>query len=178
MNSPNFTQTAKSTMVKNLYLIRHAQAEEHTAGKKDVERQLTAKGYQDASKIGLYFKEKDFHPDIIVHSFAERTTETVERINEQLGVDPDHIESSEDMYEASARIMLRIIGEIPAEMRSAIIVAHNPSITYLAEYITGAEIGHVQTAGIVHVQVPFTSWQEVSEKNCDFIEYISPEDIH
>ncbi|GAB3334927.1 phosphohistidine phosphatase SixA [Marivirga atlantica] len=164
-------------MVKNLYLIRHAQAEEHTADKKDVERQLTSKGYQDASKIGVWFKEKGIHPDIIVHSFSKRTTETVERLNEQLGVDPDHIESSEEIYEASARILLKVITEIPAEMRSAFIVGHNPSISYLSEYVTGAEIGHVQTAGIVHIQVPFTSWQEVSEKNCDFIDYIAPKDI-
>lgn len=165
-------------MVKNLYLIRHAQAEEHAASKKDVERQLTAKGYQDASKIGIYFKEKDFLPDLVIHSSATRTTETLERINEQLGIDPDHIESSEDMYEASARILLKIICDIPAEMRSAFIVGHNPSITYLAEYMTGAEIGNVETAGIVHIQIPYTSWQEVSEKNCDFVAYISPKEIH
>lgn len=177
MNSSNFTKTAIRTMVKNLYLIRHAQAEELTAGKKDFERQLTSQGYQDASRVGNYLKEKGFHPDIILHSDATRTTETVDRLNEQLGVDPDHIESSEDMYEASTRILLRVISEIPAEMRSAIIVGHNPAITYLAEYITGAEIGNVQTAGMVHIQVPYTSWQEVSEKNCDFVEYIPPTEI-
>ena len=164
-------------MVKNLYLVRHAQAEEHTSGKKDVERQLTAQGYQDASRVGNYFKNEGFHPDIIIHSYATRTTETVERINEQIAVDQDHIESSEDIYEASARILLQTVCNIPAEMRSAIIVGHNPSITYLAEYITGAEIGHVHPAGIVHIQVPFTSWQEVSEKNCDFIKYLRPQDI-
>ncbi len=165
-------------MVKELYLIRHGQAEEQSSNTKDVERQLTAKGYQDASKIGLYLKRNEFIPDIILHSSAVRTTETLMRINEQLGVDPDHIESSEEIYEASVRILIRIITEIPAELRSAIVVGHNPAISYLSEYITGAEIGHVGTGGIVHIRVPFTSWSEISEKNCDFIEYISPEDIY
>lgn len=165
-------------MVKDLYLIRHGQAEPQSANTKDVERQLTSKGYQDASKIGLYLKGKEFVPDIIIHSNSARTTETVNRINEQLGVDADHIESSEDIYEASARIILRVLSEIPAELRSAILVGHNPGITYIAEYITGADIGHVGTGGIVHIKIPFTSWSEISEKNCDFIEYISPEDIY
>ncbi len=164
-------------MVKNLYLIRHAQAEEHSADTKDIERQLTARGYQDASRVGLWFKEKEIHPDIILHSAAVRTTETVERMNEQLGVNPDHIESSEEIYEASARILLKAIMDIPSEMRTAFVVGHNPSINYLSEYITGAEIGHVQTAGIVHIRIPFTSWQEASEKNCEFVEYISPTEI-
>ncbi|GAA5023122.1 phosphoglycerate mutase [Marivirga lumbricoides] len=165
-------------MVKELYLVRHGQAEPQSGSTKDFQRQLTSKGYQDASKIGLYLKSKEFYPDIILHSSSVRTTDTVNRINEQLGIDLDHIESSEEIYEASVRILLRVISEIPAELRSAIIVGHNPSITYLSEYITGAEIGHVGTAGMVHIQIPFTSWSEVSEKNCDFIEYISPEDIY
>ncbi len=165
-------------MVKDLYLIRHGQAEPHSANIKDVERQLTSKGYQDASKIGLYLKDKEFLPDIILHSNSVRTTETVDRINEQLGVDEDHIESSADIYEASARILLRVISEIPAELRSAILVGHNPGITYIAEYITGADIGPIGTGGIVHIKIPFTSWSEISEKNCDFIEYINPEDIY
>jgi len=164
-------------MVKNLYLIRHAQAEEHNPHKKDVERHLTSKGYQDASKIGLWFKEKGVIPDLVLLSHSQRTIETMERLNEQLGIDTDHIESSEDIYEASARILLKAITEIPAEMRSVFIIGHNPSISYLAEYITGAEIGNVQTAGIAHIQVPFTSWQEVSEKNCDYVDYISPDHI-
>jgi len=164
-------------MVKDLYLIRHGEAEEPTAGLKDVERQLTSKGLQDASKVGMYLKRKEFHPDIILHSIAERTTETMNRINEQLGVKADHIESSEEVYEASARIMLRVISEIPAEMRSAIIICHNPSITYISEYITGSEVGYVEPAGIVHIQIPYSSWSEVSEKNCDLIECIRPEEI-
>jgi phosphohistidine phosphatase len=164
-------------MIKDLYLIRHGEAEEPTAGLKDVERQLTAKGLQDASKVGMYLKQKEFHPDLMLHSIAERTTQTMHRINEQLGVKADHIEASEDVYEASARIMLRVISEIPAEMRSAIIICHNPSITYISEYITGAEVGYVEPAGMVHIQIPYSSWSEVSEKNCDFIEYIRPEDI-
>lgn len=178
MNNPNFTyKQLFNQMVKDLYLIRHGEAEEATSGLKDVERQLTAKGLQDASKVGMYLKHKEFHPDIMLHSIAQRTTETMYRINEQLGVKKDHIEASEDIYEASARIMLRVISEIPAEMRSAIIICHNPAITYISEYITGSEVGYVQAAGMVHIQIPFSSWSEVSEKNCDFIEYISPDDI-
>jgi phosphohistidine phosphatase len=142
-----------------------------------VERQLTAKGLQDASKLGMYFKRKEFHPDLVIHSIAQRTTETLNRINEQLGIKQDHIEASEDVYEASARIMLKVISEIPAEMRSAIIICHNPSVTYVSEYITGAEVGYVEPAGMVHIQIPFSSWSEVSEKNCDLIEHIRPEDI-
>jgi phosphohistidine phosphatase len=178
MNNPNFTSKQLiNQMVKNLYLIRHGEAEEPSAGLKDLERQLTAKGLQDASKVGMYLKQKEFHPDLMLHSIAKRTTETMQRINEQLGVNQDHVEASEDVYEASARIMLKVISEIPAEMRSAIIICHNPSITYISEYITGSEIGYVEPAGIVHIQIPFSSWSEVSEKNCDLIEYIRPEEI-
>jgi phosphohistidine phosphatase len=178
MNNPNFTyKQLINQMIKDLYLIRHGEAEEPNAGLKDVERQLTAKGLQDASKIGMYLKQKEFHPDVVLYSIAQRTTETMHRINEQLGVKQDHLEASEDVYEASARIMLRVISEIPAEMRSAIIICHNPSITYISEYITGAELGYVEPAGIVHIQIPFSSWSEVSEKNCDLIEYIRPEEI-
>lgn len=164
-------------MVKNLYLIRHGEAEEPNSSKKDIERQLTSKGYQDASKVGLYLKKIKVDPDLVLHSPAVRTTETIYRINEQLGVNEDYIESVEDMYEASTRILLKAICEIPAEMRSAIIVGHNPSITYLAEYITGAEIGHVVPCGVVHIQIPFTSWTEVSEKTCDFVSFTSPDEI-
>jgi len=178
MINPNFTyKQLFNQMVKDLYLIRHGEAEEPNSNLKDVERQLTAKGLQDASKVGMYFKRKEIHPDLMIHSIAQRTTETMQRINEQVGMKESHIEACEDIYEASARILLKVISEIPAEMRSTIIICHNPAITYISEHITGAEVGNVEPAGMIHIQIPYSSWSEVSEKNCDLIEYIRPEDI-
>lgn len=165
-------------MSKNLYLVRHGQTAEKATDQDDFDRQLTSKGLQDSSRIGRHLYNKKVKPDIIVSSPALRARTTAELIAEQIHYDTTKIHLNEDIYEASIRILLQVVNQLKNEWDTIILVGHNPSITYLAEYITGAEIGDVASGGIVQIKFGGSKWKEISVGSCDFRSYEYPEIIN
>jgi phosphohistidine phosphatase len=54
-------------------------------------------------------------------------------------------------------------------------VGHNPTISYLAEALTKAEIGTMVTGGLVIIKFSVNSWNEVTAGNGELINYVQPE---
>jgi phosphohistidine phosphatase len=164
-------------MVKKLFLGRHAESAEAVAGIKDIERDLTAKGYRDAPRVGKYLFEQNLLPDAMISSNAQRAKATAELMAEQLRYEIHKIDFSEDLYNASVRTLLRIINEAQNTWSSLILVAHNPAISYLAEYLSRENIGSIVPGGMVILNFEISSWEEVSEANGKLDLYIQPDQI-
>lgn len=160
-------------MNKELFLVRHAEADATNFDIKDIERPLTPDGEIDASKLGKMMADLLGTPDLILSSTAVRTRTTTAMLAEQLGYDPVNVDYDEDLYESSTRILLRVITELEDKNNKVVIVAHNPAITYLAEYVSGAVIGNVSPAGLVHLKFK-GSWAEVSQNNMELVKYHKP----
>lgn len=160
-------------MNKQLFLVRHAEADSTNFDIKDIERPLTSDGEIDASKLGKTMAELLGTPDLILSSTAVRTRATTALIAEQLGYDPVNVDFLDDLYESSTRILLRVVNEIDEKHNKVVIVAHNPAITYLAEYVTGAVIGNVAPAGLVQLQYD-GAWAEISQDNATLVKYHKP----
>ncbi|CAN5537685.1 phosphohistidine phosphatase SixA [soil metagenome] len=162
-------------MTKSLFLVRHAQAIENTGRQSDIHRILTPQGYREATRLGRKIFEMDIHPDIILASHSERTRTTAELIAEQIKFDIQKINFKEDLYEASTRTLFTLIRSLNDDWNTIMIVGHNPSISYFAEYITHQEIGHVAHAGVVHLSFDLTSWSQIDEGNGNYLDYFHPE---
>ncbi|PIB36118.1 hypothetical protein BFP72_12285 [Reichenbachiella sp. 5M10] len=163
-------------MSKELFLIRHAEADSENFDIKDIERPLTSDGEIVASKVGRFLKTANHQPDAIFVSSALRTRQTSGFLVEQIGFDAQNIMIVEELYEASTRILLRVINELGNNFNKVFIIAHNPGISFLAEYLTGEIIGNVAPAGIVHLKAK-DDWAEFSQNTVDLIEYISPKEL-
>jgi phosphohistidine phosphatase len=157
--------------MKNLFLVRHAQAVENTGRATDLYRNLTPLGFRNATKIGRKIFEMDIQPDMIFSSHSERTRSTAELIAEQIKFDAQKIEFTEELYEASARTLFAFIKNFNDEWNHVLIIGHNPSITYFAEYITHQSIGVVSPAGLVYIQFEVDQWNLIDEGNGKFIKY-------
>ncbi|WKN30464.1 histidine phosphatase family protein [Porifericola rhodea] len=164
-------------MVKNLFLVRHAEAAEAIAGIKDIERDLTAKGYRDAPRVGKYLFELNVSTDAMLSSSAQRARATAELMAEQLKYEQHKIAYVEELYNASVRSMLQIINEAKPHWNKLIVVAHNPSISYLAEYLSGEAIGNMVPAGMVNLSFEIDNWSEVSEGLGKLEKYVTPDTI-
>lgn len=164
-------------MVKNLFLVRHAESGEAVAGLKDIERDLTAKGYRDAPRLGKYLFDQGMHPDVMFSSSAQRARATAELMAEQLRFETHKIDFSEDLYNASVRTLLRFINEAKDDWNNIILVAHNPAVSYLAEYLSREDIGNIVPAGMVNLSFDIASWQAVSEGRGKLVAYVTPENI-
>ena len=161
-------------MSKDLYLIRHALASEKEQGQDDIDRFLASDGVQGATKIGYHFNKEGVKPDIIITSPAVRAHSTSILIAEQLNYNTESIHINDELYEASVRILLQVVNRLKASWNTVFIIGHNPSMSYLAEYITRAEIGTIEPAGYVHIQIKMDDWEQVSEGNGEFVVYKDP----
>lgn len=161
--------------MKKLFLLRHARSEEKQPGQKDFDRQLTAIGLQNATRMGINFKNKQLQFDIIVSSPAERALTTASLIAEQMNYENSKIHQNEEVYEASVRTLLQVVNKFKDDWQRVLLVCHNPSITYLAEYLTREPIGDITTCGIVQIEFDMQSWNQISEGDGNFISYEYPD---
>lgn len=159
---------------RQLYLLRHAQTLEKRQDEKDVDRMLTPIGFQNANRMGMNLKNKQVQPDIIICSAAMRTQQTAESIAEHVSYDSNKVHVNSEVYDASIRTLLSVVNNLKDEWRTVVLIGHNPSISYLAEYITGEAVGNMSTCGLVNIQFKLDHWQEVSEGNGNFQFYEYP----
>ncbi len=164
-------------MPLQLYLLRHAQSAEKQQGQSDIERELTPRGIQEAAIIGSFLKKEGIQPEIIVSSSANRAKSTSTIIADALQIDHDQVMDEPELYEASPRTILSIINNFDDAQQSILLVAHNPSISYLAEYLSKAEIGDMKTGGIAVIEFNLSSWSLVTEGNGDLVRYTFPAEV-
>ena len=164
-------------MVKKLFLIRHAEAESGSSEKKDFYRDLTNKGTRDSARLGKYLMMNNFVPDLIVASPAVRARQTAELIADQVGYGLDRIVLHEDLYETSVRVLLEHINKLNDKGKRVFLINHNPSITYLAEYLTSADVGNLSPASMVVATMENASWREFSQGSADLALQLSPDNL-
>jgi phosphohistidine phosphatase len=155
-----------------LYLMRHAQSADKQLGQADKERELTPIGVREAIHIGAQLKDFKFFPDKIVSSTATRAKQTSELVAEK----EEQLVYEEELYQASVRTFLAQINQFEETDQKILCVGHNPTISYLAEYLTKAEIGDLPTAGVVIIQFNIP-WKMVGEGNGELIKTLTAEII-
>ena len=89
---------------------------------------------------------------------------------------PDKVECVDELYEASVRSLLNVVNNLQPKYISVMLVAHNPAISYFAEYLTNSEVGSLVPGGVVLLHLEEMEWGEASEGNCKFVKYHEPDE--
>jgi phosphohistidine phosphatase len=150
-------------MAKTLIFMRHAKSDWSIPGQKDFDRPLNNRGLGDAPRMGRRLQEIGIRPDLIVSSPAVRAKHTAEYVSEQLHYDIDLIRFDPEVYESSVRSLLAVVNKLEDQYHCVLIFGHNPTLTYLSEYLTKEAIGNIPTTGAVCIDFDFDSWELVSE---------------
>jgi phosphohistidine phosphatase len=161
-------------MLKTLHLVRHAKAELTANNSKDFYRALATSGMIDAARMARNLAETGVKPDGIIASPAERTTRTAEIFADQLKYDSEKVHYRDELYDGRLLEYLSVINEINQDFEEVILVGHNPNISYIAEYLSGADIGDIPTSGIVSIKFENLNWSEVSKKSGAMTSFVSP----
>lgn len=162
-------------MIKTLYLVRHAKASESVSP--DLLRPLVPNGMIDAARMGKHLASKMQGIDLILTSNAERTQMTAQVFCEQLGIDNHKVTVLESLYESSPKHYLEVVNGLSEDLDSVMIVGHNPSISYFAEFLTHEEIGSMPTCSVIGMTFEDLKWAEVSKKSGHITFYDSPDGI-
>ena len=145
-----------------LYIVRHAKAEDRATFMADYDRKLTSDGVMAAARMGRYLKGKGILPDRIISSTAPRASETAKVIAEQIGFESAQIGWDEKLFEGGPKAYLAALNALPETTATAMIVGHNPDVSYLAEFLTHENIGSMSKGAVVAVTFADLTWAEIS----------------
>ena len=149
-----------------LLLLRHAKAGS-ASGTVDLDRPLSQRGQAAASLMGGYLQDEGLRPDLVLVSPARRTQETWDLVRPLLGDTPN--QQDERIYEAPALRLLGVVQEVGPEVRTLLVIGHNPGFEDLAKLLAGEgdqdallRLGQkYPTAGLAVIDFPQESWAEV-----------------
>lgn len=151
--------------MKILYLVRHAKSSWKFPELDDFERPLNKRGKRDARAMGRFLKDKDIMPDIIISSPAVRASMTTIIISDILSYPLSRVKYSDEIYEADATSLLKVVSRVDDKFNSTMLIGHNPGMTYFANMLASARIDNIPTCGIFCTELDISSWQEISV-NC------------
>ncbi|HTF80468.1 MAG TPA: histidine phosphatase family protein [Cytophagales bacterium] len=163
-------------MTKILYLLRHAKSDWSVNGQKDFDRELNQRGYYDAPIMGVRMYELNVRPEMIFCSPAKRTVLTCEYVCERIQYNIENVTFDEDLYEASSRTLLQKINTVDDQLNDVMFIGHNPTHTYIAEYLTGKELGNIPTSGCLKISFEIDSWAAITKDLGKLEWFIFPKD--
>lgn len=168
--------------MKRLILLRHAKSD-YPSGVRDHERPLAPRGVKAARAIGATFVRLGYHPDLVLVSSAERTRETWARAR---AAAPGLPEGRRDprLYEASLHGLVNIVRETPAEVRTLLLVGHNPGLEMLAAELVGAGDAALRqrmgskypTGGLAAIDFAVEDWRDVGRGLGTLVGFHTPRD--
>lgn len=160
--------------VKEVCFVRHAKSNWDHPGLKDYDRPLDARGLRDAPMMAKKMKGLGLVPDLIITSGANRARSTATFFNAEFGLPQDRFIIEDDIYEASAEVIFRVLRNAPDDARFVYLFGHNPGFTYVANSLSGIHIDNVPTCGVVHAQAMIDSWSKFKPEYAGFIGFHYP----
>lgn len=167
----------------SLIVLRHGKAAPPAAGG-DHHRPLEERGRLAAGLVGARLKEMGIQPDIVLVSSALRTRETYQHVAAALTLPEPLIE--DELYLASAQVLLRRLKKIPQRTKCVLIIGHNPGLAELVQRT--ADPGESDAEGLQRARTRFptaacavltvlTPWSEIQDGDCGLLSYFTPGDL-
>ena len=120
---------------RRLVLVRHAQA---AGGGVDADRPLTPGGARHAATIGSWLGRAGLRPDRVVVSPARRAVQTWAQAGGRLPEAAAPVVEAR-IYDNTVEGLLAAVRATPDDVRTLVLVGHNPSIGELAAVLDDGE---------------------------------------
>jgi phosphohistidine phosphatase len=144
---------------RRLVLLRHAKSE-WPEGVPDRKRPLTDRGRRDAAAAGRWLRTNVDRLDVVACSTAERARETWALAAAELA-DPPGAAFDDEIYGAPPEALVAVVGDLPDDAATALLVGHNPGLQQLVGWLSGEEAG-MRTASVAVLS--WTGrWSDVGE---------------
>jgi phosphohistidine phosphatase len=150
-----------------LVVLRHAKSA-WPDGVPDLERPLGERGRRDAPAAGRWLNENVPKVDLVLCSPAKRARETWEHASAELPTRPP-VQVTSKIYDGP---VLQVVQELPADIRTALIVGHNPDLQDLVEQLSG-EAAEFKTSTIAVLESA-QSWKTAGDQWARLVTLVTP----
>ncbi|WP_276119831.1 SixA phosphatase family protein [Pararhizobium qamdonense] len=165
---------------RRLIILRHAKSA-WPDGVIDEERPLSDRGRKAAPVIGAYMAREKLIPDLALVSPARRARETWQLVHEAL---PDGVAErpAAGLYEVPADNILAVIQATEQNIRTLLLVGHNPGLEDLASLLVkDGDAGAVArirekfpTAGLAVIDFEIGGWDAVAAGTGYLERFVTP----
>lgn len=120
--------------MRELILLRHAEAMQIALGGSDRARPLSLRGEEEARQAGAWLRAQGAAPDAVLCSPARRAQMTVERVLDVLGAKLASLpvpKFTPEIYDATPGTLITLLEQHVASARQVLMVGHNPGMEQL-----------------------------------------------
>jgi phosphohistidine phosphatase len=166
--------------MRRLMLLRHAKSN-RPEGVADRERPLATRGREAAPVMGRYLADELLLPDLVLISSSRRTLETWELVAPMLPEKPGtHVEPR--IYEAKTERLLHVVQEVEPQVKTLLMVGHNPGFEELAALLTGHGDRYAAarmsqkfpTCGLAVIDFSIEDWRDLAPRGGRLDRFVTP----
>lgn len=150
--------------MKTLFFVRHAKSDWDNSSLLDIERPLNERGYREANHMSLIFKERAGTPDLIISSPAIRAMSTALIFARNLNYDANLLNIQQELYNTSMHDYLSTITKIDPQYQSVALVAHNPTISDVANSLCQGLPMEMSTCAIAGIRFNTNQWLAIEQE--------------
>jgi len=170
-----------------LLLLRHAKSD-WSKDLDDHDRPLSPRGRKAAPEIARYMRSREYLPETVLCSTAQRTRETLDLLLAAWGKKPD-VRYERRVYLAEWPVLLANLKKVPSRASPLLLVGHNPGIEQLAIALAvqpkdAQERTRFQrlnqkfpTAALAVFDFEITSWRNLKPGSGQLVDYVRPNDL-
>lgn len=149
-------------MIKQLIVIRHAQAEIHH---KDFERELSAFGIKQIESIAKKISIQAIKIDKVLYSTAKRTKQSAQLLASNLG-QVIATEGDDQLYLCNASYLYNAIAITDNSIATLCLIGHNPGISEFVNSLIQTPIfKELETANVFVINLKTDNWTEIYQNN-------------
>ena len=123
---------------RTLILFRHSKSDQ-SSSEADIDRPLNARGRSQAPDAGRWLAENADGIDLAVVSPAHRARTTWDLASAELTRQPE-TRIDDRVYNASVSDLLDVVRDLPDDIRTVVLVGHNPAFEDLASLLTNESV--------------------------------------
>ncbi|MBP0492440.1 SixA phosphatase family protein [Pararoseomonas indoligenes] len=168
--------------MRQLLLLRHAKSAWDDPALSDHARPLNARGRRAAAAMAGAMRSLGLRPELVLVSSSRRTLQTLEGLGTLDG--PPRVEPTDDLYLAPWTRLLDALREVPEEVRSVMLIAHNPGLHDLALNLAAPDSGTpgqalaeaYPTASLAEFAVA-EPWAALGPLGARLVRFLQPKDL-
>lgn len=161
--------------MKRLTLVRHAKSSWADSELTDFDRPLNDRGNRDAPKMAKRLRKRSMEPDVLLSSSALRARTTATILADGMDIPSDRVIMVPQLYLANVPELLTVLKSQSPTHQHAMLVAHNPGLTELGNYLgESLSIDNIPTCGVLCLDFAIDKWEELSPQQGQLVFFDFP----
>ncbi len=162
--------------MKEITLIRHAEAEPCQPGQKDISRVLSKRGEQMAYTMGERLLQQAIRPEMVLSSPAERAIKTCHTMCSILDFPVGQVQVESEIYFArDVNYFFQLFQKLEEGSNQLFMFGHNPYISSLASaLVPNLTMFTMSVCGVFRASFPVDLWAEILPGEGKYLSYDKP----